>query len=555
MLQSTINLVCVAFFIVSLFSPLTEKINAQTSTHTFYISPNGNDTQCTGLSADAYPNNGASGVICAFKTIQRGANASSPGDTVRITPGTYNEKVFIPASGTATAPIIYMGYSAILVGTGIPLSTDEGLVTVSGKNYIRIQNLTITNSTNNGISVTTTNSIELTGNTVLNTKEVGIKLNRTTNSKVANNNINHVDYSSGIGVWNSEDIVVDNNSINTPHWYHECQGAHEEALSIANVNRFEIKNNSIDYTESKPAGYCSNAQRLGIDIKESSQNGSVYNNTIKNMDAAGIYVDGWHAGANGTPTLNHIKIYQNKTQDGGGIVVGCEQADGIVEYIDIYSNLVINSYFSGIQVRGAYGDGLRKNITIANNTIYGASQAGGNGGAGIYVTTDNLKSNNADSPVIIKNNSSHFYFLSTGGGTVGQIRTGNASMASKVSASNNIVSGPTSCSQEFTQCIEVGTRTTASPTQVFIDPTIFDFHVKAGSPSIDTGASVSVVTSDFEGNSRPQGNGYDIGAFEYVPQSLMIGNDYIAWFTNYQNPPKSVNGIDYVIWSNSVIIF
>ena len=59
----------------------------------------------------------------------------------------------------------------------------------------------------------------------------------------------------------------------------------------------------------------------------------------------------------------------------------------LLSTVNIYNNLLINTSFSGIQVRRAYGDGLRKNINIYNNTIYGALPEGGNGGAGIYVTT------------------------------------------------------------------------------------------------------------------------------------------------------------------------
>ncbi len=46
---------------------------------------------------------------------------------------------------------------------------------------------------------------------------------------------------------------------------------------------------------------------------------------------------------------------------------------------------------------------------------------------------------------------------------------------------------------------------------LFISDT--DFHLSAGSPAIDAGFAVPVAT-DFDGNPRPQGAGFDIGAFE-----------------------------------------
>ena len=66
-----------------------------------------------------------------------------------------------------------------------------------------------------------------------------------------------------------------------------------------------------DNTEPNPSGFCSNVEKLGIDIKQSSQNGSVHHNTVRKMNAGGIYVDGWDAGSNGIPTLNHVNIYSN----------------------------------------------------------------------------------------------------------------------------------------------------------------------------------------------------------------------------------------------------
>lgn len=50
----------------------------------------------------------------------------------------------------------------------------------------------------------------------------------------------------------------------------------------------------------------------------------------------------------------------------------------------------------------------------------------------------------------------------------------------------------------------------------FVDAARNDFRLKAGSAAIDTGTPLAPVTSDFNGVPRPQGAGYDIGAYEYV---------------------------------------
>ena len=478
---------------------------------TYYVSLTGSDSN---PGSQARP----------WRTLQKAADTLVAGDTVKILPGTYVAKFTPKNSGKAGALITYTADpgTVILDGSGVTMSGDangDGLVQIQGKSYIKVQNLTLRNASVNCVNISPNTSgtrptyIEISSLTLQNCNKVGIRVRSTDHLLLKDNSINHVNYSSGIGVWWSSDVTVDHNFITNAHFYHECQGAYDEALTISYTNRFEVKNNTLDNTEANPSGFCSGSEKLGIDVKESSQNGLVHHNTVRHMNAAGIYVDAWHAGGSGTPTLNHIDIYQNLVSDGGGIIVGAEQPDGVVEYINIYNNLILNSLFSAIQVRGAYGDGLRKNITIYNNTIYGALPAGGNGGAGIYVTTSNLASNNSDAPVIIRNNVSMFYFLSNGGGAVGQIRAGNSTIAAKIAADHNLVYGPQQCSSEYPSCVEVGSRVSAAPASVFSNPGALDLHLKSGSPAINVGLTISLITTDFDGFTRPQP--YDIGAYEF----------------------------------------
>ncbi len=51
----------------------------------------------------------------------------------------------------------------------------------------------------------------------------------------------------------------------------------------------------------------------------------------------------------------------------------------------------------------------------------------------------------------------------------------------------------------------------------FVDDASFDFRLTPGSPAIDRGLDLPEVARDFLGVTRPQGPGFDIGAFELVP--------------------------------------
>lgn len=50
---------------------------------------------------------------------------------------------------------------------------------------------------------------------------------------------------------------------------------------------------------------------------------------------------------------------------------------------------------------------------------------------------------------------------------------------------------------------------------LFTNPASFDFHLQKSSPAIDVGASADCPELDIEGNNRPLGNGFEIGAYEF----------------------------------------
>jgi predicted outer membrane repeat protein len=50
---------------------------------------------------------------------------------------------------------------------------------------------------------------------------------------------------------------------------------------------------------------------------------------------------------------------------------------------------------------------------------------------------------------------------------------------------------------------------------LFVDSVGRDFRLTSGSPCIDAGTPTGAPPTDIEGTPRPQGNGYDMGAYEY----------------------------------------
>lgn len=57
---------------------------------------------------------------------------------------------------------------------------------------------------------------------------------------------------------------------------------------------------------------------------------------------------------------------------------------------------------------------------------------------------------------------------------------------------------------------------------LFVDPEGDDYHLTVGSPAIDAAADLAEVAVDCDGTTRPQGAGWDMGAFEYDPADPLI---------------------------------
>ena len=95
---------------------------------------------------------------------------------------------------------------------------------------------------------------------------------------------------------------------------------------------------------------------------------------------------------------------------------------------------------------------------------------------------------------------------------------------------------------------------------LFVDAAAYDFHLLPASPAIDAGVTLTEVPHDFEGVSRPQGAGYDIGAYE-SPFSVRvtdlrivnaIGNTSSLTVTLHWTAPASA--VTYTLRSSNTLI-
>jgi uncharacterized repeat protein (TIGR01451 family) len=75
----------------------------------------------------------------------------------------------------------------------------------------------------------------------------------------------------------------------------------------------------------------------------------------------------------------------------------------------------------------------------------------------------------------------------------------------------------------------------------FVDPDAGDYHIRSGSGAIDTGLDAG-VTQDIDGDSRPLGAGYDIGADEFPPMPAIDVTKRA-----YPDPARAGSQLTYVL--------
>jgi len=245
---------------------------------------------------------------------------------------------------------------------------------------------------------------------------------------------------------------------------------------------------------------------VGLLIKNYTTGATIEGNNFHN-NFHGIQFE--NANASSNPQTG-IVIRRNKIFDNlhwGIYILG--QGRSITS--DIYDNLIYDNGKAG-QVEGGpifftTGDHAAGVWNILNNTIYSV-----NVGATSQYGVINSGSATGTPTITVKNNIIY---------TVNEIaiddrknwftHSNNLAFRTSGAAANVAYNGTTNYTRT--------TYTTYEPTGISADPLFVnafaDFHLLVASPAIDAGATLSEVTTDYDGTARPQGSAYDIGAYEF----------------------------------------
>jgi parallel beta-helix repeat protein len=240
----------------------------------------------------------------------------------------------------------------------------------------------------------------------------------------------------------------------------------------------------------------------GIYVSNSGDRPIIRGNVVHDNNKNGIHMNGdLSQGGDGIISgaiVENNVIYNNGVNGGSGI-----NMDGVTNSI-IRNNLLYNNHASGISHYKTDGAVCSHDDRVLNNTIVNAADgrwAINIGGAGC---TNNKVFNNI------------LYTYHDYRGSITTAASGLSGFQSDYNVIMNRFSTDTGDSVLTLSTwrgmgYDVHSKI-ASPSQLFAGGG--DYHLKDGSPAIDAGTTLSDVTRDLDGNGRPIGATFDIGAYE-----------------------------------------
>lgn len=420
---------------------------------TYFVATNGKDSN---PGTEAQP----------WRTIQKAADTVQFGDVVFIKQGTYYERVQPKNSGQEDLIIVYAnypGHTVTIDGTGVSVPGWGGLFDLSDTSYIRVSGLRVVNSSSSGIFADRTSHIDIWDNYTYNT------------------------YSSGIGIWASDNAIVRSNEVVLA-----CNGGEQEAISIGGTDTFEVRYNHVHDGGPGTRG------GEGIDAKDGSSNGKVYGNRVHHMSRVGIYVDAWDK-----HTYN-IEVYGNVVYDiaAYAYAVAAEKG-GLLENIWIYNNIGYHNEFIGLGVtewdQSLSSSHPMRNIYIINNTFYDNGWV--DWGGGIRIQNPEVEN------LVVRNNilSQNLSF---------QLGVLSNVPVDDLTIDHNLIDGYRGHEEEI-----LGDNALRGSAR-FASTTAPYFQLQPSSPAVDAGSGTNAPSRDYAGHTRPlDGNGdgtsrVDIGAYE-----------------------------------------
>ncbi len=404
--------------------------------------------------------------INPWGTIQHAAEELAAGDTVLIRGGVYNEQVMTLHDGSAAAGhIVFMAYPGeipIIDGTGVTTGNNGIII---GHSYIKLLGLHVRNWNDNGIWVVRAGNIEISDCEVY---EVG----------------------HGIGFSN---------------------GAHDFVLNRVLIHHFDL----YGFDASPDGDDCYNGvlndciahtgrdheQNVdGFGLGHGTQHDFIFNRCITYDVFDGFDISSRKATLN--RCLAHdcwngcYKLWQDSV-----FLYNCIGYNAAVSIVELdWDSLpgrttLTNCTFFNSQAFAIWIENSADTLFMTNCIIAGSDNIGlcfELPGVGNYHGDYNIFHTDDGSRVVVVGYMDEF--------TAEQVEAGEWRTYSGQDLHSIIVYHAES---------------------VFVDPAMNNLHLLPTSPAVDHGTASGAPGLDFDGNARPYGSGYDIGAYEYSPGGIV----------------------------------
>lgn len=422
---------------------------------------------------DWYVASGGAGkgtVSAPFGRIQDGISAAQPGDTVHVAAGTYTEAIRSVRSGTAAQRIVIRATA----GRGSVLVTMPGRVLTVSHGYNTVEGLVLDGQYGASDLV----RVESNGHWfTLRDSEV----RRTARD--------------GIDMGAPHDVLIENSLI---HHTLNAAGGRTDAHGIAagavrrlTIRQTEIHTFSGDGVQVDPGRDAPGWSEVLI---EGCHIWLAPLPSAENGFAAGT-VPGENAlDTKASPDLPRARITVRDTIASGyrGGLISNMAAFNLKEHIDaVIDRVTVFDSEIAFRLRGPGSNPVGAEVRVQNAVVYTTATA--------FRYEDNIQNLRLWNVTVGRDVSRAFQAAS--------------SSASVLDVRNFLLLGSSLPAQAS------GASNLAVSASAFVNASSHNYQLADGSPALDRGVTISSVSEDRQGTTRPQGSGYDIGAFERLVTS------------------------------------
>lgn len=472
---------------------LLTPINALAAT--YYVAPSGSDA-----------NDGSAAQ--PWRTIQKAANLAVAGDHVLIRAGTFNERVKLAKSGTASARITYENYAGekvILDGAAIPMGSTDALLQVDNSSFVTVKGLIVQNSAHNGVRVTSGTNVILESLTVVNTGENGIAFynNGAPSRSIVRNCAVHDVNNAGIVLWQNTGgyFLIEGNLV------YNVKGANNwDGIQAGDTPYVIIKNNTV-YAVAQEGDY------IDVGGDQTTPTSRAHHIVIEGNR---VYRD---TGGTGWVKINNRPsraIMRRNTIHGTGMSF-YEQPHANVA---IYHNTIVEAHAHAIQLWNKNSAVPFGGIKIKNNILAFSN-------TGTLVQHSPLRQDGSAASILLDGN---LFRFSAGHGIEWATASANKDYGTSAAEYKKWAA------ENGQEPSSGGIYSSASLTELFVDAAKRNFSLNPASPAIDAGVPLTRTTGAGSGTRVPvKETVYFYDGYGLSPGDLVkIGN----------NPPVRVIAVE-----------